>query len=55
MQKYTVLIPFKFRGHWQEKGQSLNLLPCEATALKNGGFIQAVIEKPAKKGTDNAA
>lgn len=45
---YEVLVPFPHRGHWTEKGATVDLLSIEAATLERAGRIKPV---PAKKTT----
>jgi hypothetical protein len=50
--KYKVLNTFRWSGHWREKDEELEMLPCEATALVNAGFIAPVTAKTTKAKQD---
>lgn len=41
-QKYTVLVPYQCpnRKHWHQKGEEVELLPCEADFLILGGKVE---------------
>jgi len=52
-QNYKVLVAFKWRGHWREPDEQLQLLDCEAEALKRAGKIKLATvasKTTAKKG-----
>jgi hypothetical protein len=39
-QKYTVVVSFKYAGHWREPGELLELLACESAQLLRVGKIK---------------
>ncbi|WP_180799238.1 hypothetical protein [Vibrio parahaemolyticus] len=49
---YKVLTAFKWRGHWRDPGEQLQLLDCEAATLTRTGKIELVTtSSTSKKGS----
>ncbi|ASA54668.1 hypothetical protein [Vibrio gazogenes] len=48
---YEVLSPYQCPNHrhWYQKGDSVDLLPCEAEFLKLGGKVKAVLATQQKE------
>lgn len=51
-KSHKVLKPFKWRNHWRDPGEQLQLLDCEAAQLVRAGKIEpASATTTAKKGS----
>lgn len=49
-KSYTVLIPYpKGGGHWTSKGETVDLLPVEALALRQAGRIKLTADVEAEQ------
>lgn len=46
---YKVIVAFKWRGHWRDPGEQVQLLDCEAGALIRTGKIEPVASTTTRK------